>query len=176
MDTTMKKLFVYVMCVAAMLLSACSDDDEKMLEPEYLPVTYAQIEGIWSLAQWNGQPLDDGRYCYLVIGRRADEETGLRPLEIYQNLDSSKSRHLTSDYWLEQDEEDLDETGLTALISGVYRYSAGFWNNTYRISALEADRMTWTVTDDVLDVSLYERCSSVPDDVLQGTRSLDYGF
>lgn len=130
----MKNILVYLMLAATFLLSAC-DKDEKMLEPSYLPVTYANIAGTWQLAEWNGVEMSEGRYCYLVIKRKADEETGKRALEIYTNIDSDKSHLLTSTYELEEDED------LGSIISGIYDHAAGFWNNSYLISELEADRM-----------------------------------
>ena len=117
----MKNILVYLMLAATFLLSAC-DKDEKMLEPSYLPVTYANIAGTWQLAEWNGVEMSEGRYCYLVIKRKADEETGKRALEIYTNIDSDKSHLLTSTYELEEDED------LGSIISGIYDHAAGFWN------------------------------------------------
>ena len=42
----MKNILVYLMLAATFLLSAC-DKDEKMLEPSYLPVTYAKYLQCW---------------------------------------------------------------------------------------------------------------------------------
>lgn len=161
----MNKLLTYCMLAAALLMAACNDDDT-IVEPQYLPATYANVAGTWQLAEWNGEKLDEERYCYLVIHRRPDDETGERTLEIYANIDSDKSHHTTSIYELEEDED------LGTIISGMYDHSAGFWNNSYVISGLEANRMVWTVTDDDSDVSVYVRCESVPDDIVAGTRSV----
>ena len=54
----MKNILVYLMLAATFLLSAC-DKDEKMLEPSYLPVTYANIAGTWQLAEWNGVEMSE---------------------------------------------------------------------------------------------------------------------
>lgn len=169
----MKNVLLYLMLAATLCLSACSDDNE-ILEPEYLEVSYASISGTWQLSEWNNAPLPEGCYCYLVIERKADEESGYRILHIYQNIDSGLSRHLTSDYWLEEDEAHPEESedGLSAVIEGMYHHSAGFWNHTYTINCLLADRMTWTATDDTSDVSLYVRCDEVPADILAGTRCI----
>ncbi|WP_303207648.1 lipocalin family protein [Bacteroides oleiciplenus] len=161
----MKNIVTYLMLVTAFLLSACSEE-EMMSEPEYLPVNYANIAGTWKLSEWNGQEMGEERYCYLVIGRKADEDTGKRTLDIYMNMDSDKSRHLTSTYELEEDED------LGTIISGMYDHSAGFWNNSYLISELEYSRMVWTVSDDFEDVSVYVRCDEVPEDILSGTRAI----
>ena len=76
----MKNIVTYLMLVTAFLLSACSEE-EMMSEPEYLPVNYANIAGTWKLSEWNGQEMGEERYCYLVIGRKADEDTGKRLYE-----------------------------------------------------------------------------------------------
>lgn len=166
----MKNIFVYLMLAMTFLLSACNDDD-KILEPEYLPVTYANLAGTWQLKEWHGEALGEGRYCYLIINRKANED-GNRTLEIYMNMDSDKSRHITSIYELEDDEE-MDENPCTAIISGMYDYSAGFWNNSYLVSEVDASRMVWTVMEDTEDTSVYMRCDGIPEDILAGTRTVE---
>lgn len=161
----MKNIFCYTILLLATALCAC-DKDDAPAGPTTLPVNYANIAGTWRLTEWNGEPMNDGRYYYMIIGRKPDEETGLRPLEIYQNIDSDKSRHLTSTYELETDEDS------GTVISGVYDHSAGFWNNSYVITGLEADRMIWTVEDDPSDISVYIRCEAIPGDILNGTRAV----
>lgn len=166
----MKNMFICWALMLTFFLSSCGNDDE-VLVSEYMPVTYANIAGIWQLEEWNGEALGEGRYCYLVIDRKADDK-GYRALDIYMNIDSDKSRHLTSIYELEDDEE-MDEDPYTAFISGMYDYSTGFWNNSYIISELESDRMVWTVSEDKEDVSVYVRCDAVPEDILAGTRTVE---
>lgn len=53
-----------------------------------------------------------------------------------------------------------------------FRLACGFWNNSYLISELEADRMVWTVLEDAEDVSVYVRCEKVPEDIMNGTRAI----
>ena len=55
---------------------------------------------------------------------------------------------------------------------GALRLACGFWNNSYLISELEADRMVWTVLEDAEDVSVYVRCEKVPEDIMNGTRAI----
>ena len=158
----MKNILVYLMLAATFLLSAC-DKDEKMLEPSYLPVTYANIAGTWQLAEWNGVEMSEGRYCYLVIKRKADEETGKRALEIYTNIDSDKSHLLTSTYELEEDED------LGSIISGIYDHAAGFWNNSYLISELEADRTA--LINNIYQSSDYLVCTEAGTDIWEEPKS-----
>lgn len=162
----MKRPIIKSMVMAvALVFCACTDDNEPA-PPATLPVNYANISGIWRLAEWNGEQMDDTRYLYMTIGRKADDQTGRRPLDIFQNIDSNKSRHLTSTYELILDED------LGIIIKGLYDHSSGFWNRDYIISGLSGDRMTWTVTDDSSDVSKYVRCDAIPEDILNGTRAL----
>lgn len=55
---------------------------------------------------------------------------------------------------------------------GALCLAIGFWNNSYLISELEADRMVWTVLEDAEDVSVYVRCEKVPEDIMNGTRAI----
>lgn len=162
----MKKLLKYVALAIALIACACNDDDNPAPDPGFA-VNYANIAGVWQLTEWNGEPVNDTRYCYMIITRKADEETGRRPMEVYQNLDSSKSRYLTSTYELTEDED------LGVVISGLYDHSSGFWNRDYIVGDLTAGSMVWTVTDDPADVSVYTRCEAVPEDILNGTRALE---
>lgn len=166
----MKNIFTTLLLAATCLLSACNDDDAPAVK-EYLPVTYANIAGTWKLSEWNGEATTDDRYCYLVIERKANEETGNRALTMYTNIDSDKSRTITSVYELE-DNIEMDEDPATAIIKGIYDHSAGFWNNDYLISEVDSDRMVWTVTEDADDISVYVRCEAVPEDIVAGTRAI----
>lgn len=163
----MKNRFNYVamLLLGLMFLSACSDKEETPA-PQDLPVNYANIAGTWRQTEWNGEQMNDQRYLYIVIERKPDDKTKRRSFEIYQNIDSNKSRHLTSTYELETDED------LGPIIRGIYDHSSGFWNSSYLITDLNEDTMTWTVEDDPSDVSVYKRCESIPEDILNGTRSV----
>ena len=78
----MKNILVYLMLAATFLLSAC-DKDEKMLEPSYLPVTYANI-AVTSFAHFNSIPFRKlPSTCNVGIGdgkiRWFDYQRHLRP-------------------------------------------------------------------------------------------------
>lgn len=145
-------------------VTACSDDDEVKTEPT-LEVNFANISGTWYLNEWNGTKLDDSRYFYITLNRKAVD--GKHTFEIYQNFDSAGSRHITGSYEIEYD-EDLD----SYVISGVYDYWMGDWNASYIVTELKAASMIWTIKGDTDDVSIYTRCSEVPADIVAGTRAL----
>ena len=56
-------LFAFVLCCVS------CDDDEKAEIPT-LPVTAANLNGTWQLAEWNGQPMTEGTYCYIKFNSR----------------------------------------------------------------------------------------------------------
>lgn len=154
MMKTLFKIMASLMMIIS--FSGCSDNDEPM-PPSTLPITYANIDGIWQLAQWNGQPTPEGTYCYIVFSRKE------RTFSMYQKFDSMYPRTITGTFVLE-DEDDANP--MRAIISGTYHYGMGTWNHTYLISELtEEGTMLWTATDDETDVCLYQKCEELPEEV-----------
>ena len=88
----LKKLFtLLVIALFACGFAACSSDDEEPEEPS-LEVTPANLHGTWELAEWNGEPLAEGTYCYIVFNRK--DQT----FEMYQKFDSMYGRHITGSF------------------------------------------------------------------------------
>ena len=150
----MNVLFRMVMFVMlAFSLVACSEDEELVVIPE-LDVNYANLNGTWKLIEWNGQVLPEEVYCYIELNRKEHTFT------MYQKFDSMYARCITGEFLL----EDNDEWG--SIISGTYDYGMGEWNNSYIVTELlESGTMIWTVKGDETDISKYERCNKVPDDI-----------
>ena len=153
----MKKWFRTALLLATVIaLGACSDK-EKTPDPG-LEVTVSNIAGTWRLATWNdGLPLEEGTYVYLELTRRD------RTFTLYENLGSFVATRKSGIFNLDIDEE------LGAVIRGQYDYGNGDWRHRYIISRLTADSMTWVAKDDPTDVSVYERCEAVPDEILAET-------
>lgn len=146
---------------ASLLLFAatgCESDDEPA--NPYIEPSYVSIAGIWRLSSWNNEEQGDSPYMYIVFDRAE------RTFEMYQNTDSGKSRYITGTYDLTTDED-----GITT-IKGIYDHAAGFWNHSYFVQKMTATEMTWVITDNADDVSIYTRCDKIPEDILNGTRSL----
>ena len=140
-------LFAFLCC-----FSAC-DDDEAVIPT--LAVTPANLNGTWELAEWNGQPLAEGTYCYVTFDRK--EQT----FEMYQKFDSMYARHITGSFSIEEDPY------LGSVIDGVYDYGNGEWNNKYIVTdLLETGSMIWTAKDNENDVNKYVRCEAVPEDII----------
>ena len=150
----MKNIFkLMAMLALVCCLSSCSDDDEPVVPTLY--VTPANLNGTWQLAEWNGQPLAEGLYCYITFNRR--EQT----FEMYQKFDSMYARYITGSFDIEEDPY------LGSVISGEYDYWMGDWNSEYIVTdLLESGSMIWTAKDNESDVTKYVRCDKVPDEVV----------
>lgn len=155
----MKNIFrVMIFVTLSCCLSACSDDDEPVIPT--LEVTAANLNGTWQLSEWNGQPLTEGLYCYIVFNRR--EQT----FEMYQKFDSMYARYITGSFSITKDPY------LGSIISGVYDYGNGEWNNEYIVTdLLESGSMIWTAKDDENDVNKYVRCDEVPEEIVAEART-----
>jgi hypothetical protein len=93
----LKKLFtLLVIALFACGFAACSSDDEEPEEPS-LEVTPANLHGTWELAEWNGEALAEGTYCYIVFNRK--DQT----FEMYQKFDSMYGRHITGSFAIKND-------------------------------------------------------------------------
>ena len=152
-----------ILLLALPLVSCTKETNDAALEETV--INYASVAGTWQLTEWCGEMIGDGRYCYLVIERAADEETGNRTLTIYQNIDSSKSRCITSSYTLSEDEKGLVH------MDGSYDFSGGIWNGSYLISSLTSEQMILLLDADRSDISVYVRCDAVPDGIVAGVKS-----
>lgn len=150
MKTLFKILLLFIPLVGFI---ACDKDDIEPAEPA-LDVTYGNIEGTWKLAEWNGEPITDNTYLYVVFNRRD------KTFEQYQKFDSMYARYITGSYQID-DKEDIG-----SIISGKYDFGMGKWNNAYIVTNLyESGSMMWTAEKDESDMSKYVRCDEVPAEV-----------
>ena len=157
----LKKLFtLLVIALFACGFAACSSDDEEP-EERSLEVTPANLHGTWELAEWNGEPLAEGTYCYIVFNRKD------LTFEMYQKFDSMYGRHITGSFAIKNDPYQ------GYIISGSYDNGKGDWNQSYLVTRLLASgSMIWTAKDDVTDISRYERCNEVPAEILKDCKDL----
>ena len=94
-----------------------------------------------------------------------DDKSYVAPLDVtpmYQNLDSFGARKLTGRFAIETDEE------LGAIIYGNYDYSVGDWQHRYIVTDFSKTQMIWTAKDDRSDISVYERCDGIPEEITGG--------
>lgn len=141
-------------CSAVLLsLSVLSCEKEKAQTEPLLPVTYANLDGLWQLHSWKGNALPDGTWCYVEFKRRE------RTFVMHQNLDSMFDRVLEGSFEIEEDEYG------NYIVGGTYDWGRGDWGTDYYVTNLTAARMTWTSVDSPDDVSVYERVEALPEGI-----------
>lgn len=91
----MKNIFKLTALAVFLCCLVSCDDDEPIIPT--LEVTPANLNGTWELSEWNGTPLAEGTYCYVVFNRK--EQT----FEMYQKFDSMYARKYSINslvYWV----------------------------------------------------------------------------
>ncbi len=154
----MKKIATLLMALSMVLFTACDNEIDTTVPA--LEVKPYNLEGTWRLAEWNGAPLAEGTYVYIVIDRDLT-------FDMYQNTNSMYAELLTGTYKLEEDWR------VGFVISGTYDYGLGAWNHEYVISDLYRESMTWTAKDDAGEVQKFVRIDDVPEDIVESVRSAE---
>lgn len=150
----MKKLLKIALLLCSVLVWAC-DDDGQPVEPS-LNVTANNLAGTWRLATWRGEPLAEGSFVYFEFVRK--DQT----FKLYQNLDSFGLVMKSGRFSITTDEK----LG-AAVLSGDYDHSLNAtWAHRYVVRDLTKTSMTWIVTIDEGDVTVYERCDGIPAEIL----------
>ena len=90
------------------------------------------------------------------------ERRAPRPGQLRIHRVHPQRRKLTGRFAIETDEE------LGAIIYGNYDYSAGDWQHRYIVTDFSKTQMIWTAKDDRSDISVYERCDGIPEDITGG--------
>ncbi len=150
----MKKLLKITLLLCSVFVWAC-DDDSQPVEPS-LNVTANNLAGTWCLATWHGEPLAEGSFVYIEFIRK--DQT----FKLYQNLDSFRPVMKSGRFSITTDEK----LG-AAVLSGDYDHSLNAtWAHRYVVRDLTKTSMTWIVTTDEDDVTVYERCDGIPEEIL----------
>lgn len=154
MKTLFRMMALFMLLIG---FTACEDDEETV---STLEVNYANLNGTWQLAEWNGKPLAEGTYCYITFVRKD------KTYKLYQKFDSMYARCVTGTFTVESDDY------LGYIISGDYDLK-GEWANSYIVTdLLPSGSMIWTVKDDYNDVSKYVRCDGVPSNILEEAKDI----
>lgn len=151
----MKKIAHLLTIILVAAFAACDEPIDTTVPT--LEVKPQNLNGAWLLDEWNGAPLADSTFVYVVIDR------GLT-FEIYQNTNSMYTELLTGTYKLEEDWR------VGSVISGTYDYGLGAWSHEYVITDLYKESMVWTAKDDAADVQKFVRVDEVPDDIVESVR------
>lgn len=155
----MKTIFK-IITVFTLLFSFSSCDNDEQAPIPSLEVNYANLAGTWQLTGWNGQATPEGTYCYITFDRKE------KRFEMYQKFDSMKARRITGKFTIEEDDY------LGYIINGTYDYGTGDWNNAYIVTdLLVSGSMIWTAKDNRDDISKYERCETVPQEIIDEART-----
>lgn len=147
-----KYLKIYLVLFLAVTLMACEKDDEIQEIPS-LEVTNANLHGTWELYEWDGELMNDGRFCYIDFDRL--DQTFV----IYENLGSMYGRKLTGKFAIEGSLEE----GFS--LSGTYDYIDEVWK-AYQVNYLTAERMELSVQTNPEELLIYVRCDEIPEDIL----------
>lgn len=154
MKTLFRMMALFMLLIG---FTACEDDEETV---STLEVNYANLNGTWQLAEWNGKPLAEGTYCYITFVRKD------KTYKLYQKFDSMYARCVTGTFTVENDDY------LGYIISGDYDLK-GEWANSYIVTdLLPSGSMIWTVKNDYNDVSKYVRCDGVPSNILEEAKDI----
>lgn len=128
----MKKLFA-ILAATALSLGLWSCGPVENEEPQ-LPITSANISGVWKLAMWNGVAVAEDMVVYI------DFVNSGRTYTLYQNVNSSVMEVITGTYNLY-----TNKIG-QSILRGVYDYSDSTeWSHRYMVSRLTAKEMALTV-------------------------------
>ena len=145
---------VLMLLVISLMTVSCSDDEIPVQTLEVIPVN---LHGTWKLQELNGTELPEGFYVYIDFNRKGS-------FKLYQNNDSMYPRCITGSFTIEEDER------IGSVISGVYDFEQGAWNNEYIVTdLLESGSMVWTAKDGD-EVSKYVRVDEIPSDILESTK------
>lgn len=147
-------LKTFVILFAISFLGSCSNDGIDDILPENLEVTPNNIAGVWKLMEVNGAVLPVDAYCYVEYIRKD------KKFVMYQKFDSMYPRRITGKYSIENDAKK------GSVLSGVYDFGMGGWNNKYIVSELLENDMV-LVSESQDEVCKYMRCNEVPADILE---------
>ena len=142
---------ILMLLVVSLMTVSCSDDEIPVQTLEVIPVN---LHGTWKLQELNGAELPEGFYVYIDFNRKGT-------FKLYQNNDSMYPRCITGSFSIKKD------INIGSVISGVYDYEQGSWNNDYIVTdLLETGSMIWTAKDGD-EVSKYVRVDEIPSDILE---------
>lgn len=134
--------------------ASCSENAVECAD-ETLDVTPHNISGYWVLTKFNGMDIPEGTYCYIEYIRKD------RKFVMYQKFDSMYPRMITGVYSIENDKKK------GYILSGIYDFGMGEWNNRYIVVELLADSMILKADAENSDICCYERCGGIPSDILE---------
>ena len=134
----MKKLFAILAATALSLgMWSCGPvEPNEPAEPQ-VPITSANIAGVWKLTEWQGAAVEDDMVVYINFVNSG------RTYTLYQNVNSSVVDVITGTYNLYTNKNGQ------SILRGVYDYSDSTeWSHRYVVSSLTATTMTLKVYEE----------------------------
>ena len=154
----MKNIFGLILCFTlAIGFVSCSEDE--IPQVEVINVNTSYLNGTWCLSEIDGIALEEGTYLYLSFDRK--ENTFV----MYHNLESMYSQRFSGTWSLSEDED------LGMILTGEYDYDLGEWA-AYIATASDANTLHLVNKENPEDIRVYTRCESVPEDIVNGSRSV----
>ncbi|MBQ8493987.1 MAG: lipocalin family protein [Alistipes sp.] len=145
------RIFTVALIAMALLSTSCNRGATPAVIVPGMEVTYSTIDGSWELIAWNGKALDEGTYCYIDFNRTEQR------FEMWSNFGSMYADDRSGTFTIEKNEYG------EFILSGIYDYGVGDWNDTYRVTMYTPGReMRWesTTTDDTYT---YARIDAIPE-------------
>ena len=132
----MKKWFkIFMAATLAFVAWSCGEPVEPA-EPQ-VPITAANISGVWKLDQWQGAAVAEEMVVYIEFVNSG------RKFTIYQNVNSSVMDIITGTYNLY-----TNNIG-QSILRGIYDYSDGTeWSHRYTVKSLTASTMILQVYEE----------------------------
>ncbi len=157
---------VNILIIIALAMASCDDKHTGYGGDEDV-VVYAHVAGVWQLTHMENLPLDEDIYAYMVMERRAMEQSGepnqvgWRAYQLYTNLESAYPRVSTGLYMLKTD--DYDRVFIEGLWDNEFGY---YWHSDYYYLSIDGDTMRWTDVNNPANNRIYIRVESVPDEIM----------
>ncbi len=152
----MKKLFAILAATALSLgMWSCGPVEPAI---EQLPITSANIAGVWELTHWQGAAVEEDMFVCIEFVNSG------RTFTLYQNVNSSVVDVVTGTYNLYTNKNGQ------SILRGIYDYSDSTeWSHRYMVNSLTATTMTLTVYDEGAlsnegaEKFVYKKCDSLPE-------------
>ena len=132
----MKKWFKILMAATIAFVAWGCGEPAEPVEPQ-VPITAANISGVWKLNQWQGAAVAEEMIVYIEFVSSG------RKFTLYQNVNSSVVDVITGTYNLS-----TNSIG-QSILRGLYDYSDSTeWANRYEVKSLTASTMILQVYDE----------------------------
>ena len=144
------RLLATLIAIAATLIAGCEKPAPIPTE-EHIPVTYDEIYDYWQMTMWQGAPIAEDTYVYILLDGDA------RTYTMWDNIGSMYVVETTGTFTITT-EEDGRYT-----LSGTYDHGKGDWSNEYYVElSNKSNRMEWRAKG-VNETFVFKRTGEIPE-------------